>query len=360
METIFINGFKPISNKEGEQIESALKAEQFKFLGGEVHVKLKDELPDLKTNEITIYAHANSSDDLMSILLTFDALHRLEYTKINLFIPYMPYARQDRVMVHGEPFSLKVVTDMLKLCNFHKIYVMDAHSDITPTLLEHNIVNISNKNFVYEALTHIVGLHGYAQNDKGVSENEFKATLKGSPLFVSPDSGAFKKIFKLAGELNYKDEIILCNKARNLNDGKIMAYAVDKQDLEGRDCVIIDDICSKGGTFMGLAKELKKRNAGKIYLIVSHYENSADTNTLKESGIEKVFTTPSIGKMGIKLEEYFKHKKIDKYHSCSWDYDSLSELIKEYDKFNFDSVENKFVQVIPFGQFIDFVELGIA
>lgn len=321
METIFINGFKPITSKEEKDpIKSALTAEQFKFLGGEVHVKLKDELPEMKSTDVTIYAHANSSDNIMSILLTNDALYRMGYTKINLFIPYMPYARQDRVMVDGEPFSLKVMTDLLKLCNFNKIFVMDTHSDITPTLLEHNIVNISNKAFVYEALKRIVGLHGYAQNTNGVSENEFKSTLKGCPLLVSPDSGSFKKIFKLAGELNYKDEIILCNKARNLNDGKIMAYAVDKQDLEGKSVAIIDDICSKGGTFMGLAKELKKRNAGKIYLIVSHYENSADINALKDSGIECVYTTQSIGK-----------------------------------------VENGgFVKVIPFGEFIDFVELGIA
>jgi ribose-phosphate pyrophosphokinase len=323
METIFINGFKPISNKDGEVVESLFTTEQFNFLGGEVHVKIKLN-EDLKADDVTIYAHANSSDDVMSILMTNDALYRMGYTKINLFIPYMPYARQDRVMVDGEPFSLKVMTDLLKLCNFNKIYVMDAHSDITPTLLEHNIVNISNKKFVYEALTHIVGLHGYAQNDKGVSENEFKATLKGSPLFISPDSGAFKKIFKLASELHYKDELILCNKARNLADGKILAYAVDKQDLEGKDCVIIDDICSKGGTFMGLAKELKKRNAGKIYLIVSHYENSANILELKASGIEKVFTTPSIGKV----------EKEPNYVD--------------------------FVKVIPFGEFIEFVELGIA
>jgi len=104
-----------------------------------------------------------------------------------------------------------------------------------------------------------------------------------------------------------------------------MAYAVDKQDLEGRSVVVIDDICSKGGTFMGLAKELKKRNAGKIYLVVSHYENSADILTLKESGIDKVFTTPSIGKVENEPE--------------SW---------------------KNFVQVIPFGDFIDFVDLKIA
>lgn len=295
METIFINGFKPITSKEEKDpIESALHAEQFKFLGGEVHVKLKEKFTNTKSTDVTIYAYANSSDDIMSILLTNDALYRMGYTKINLFIPYMPYARQDRVMVEGEPFSMKVMADLLKLCNFNKIYVFDPHSDITPTLLEHNIHVISNKNFVYKCLTNIVGLDGYAQNKEGVSENEFKATLKGSPLWVSPDSGSFKKVFKLANELNYKDEIILCNKARNLNDGKIMAYAVDKQDLGGRDCIIIDDLISKGGTFIGLSKELKKRNSGKIFLVVSHYEGVSNNLLLQESGIEKIFKTNSI------------------------------------------------------------------
>lgn len=287
MEKIFINGFPPFC-------DSSLTAETFNFLGGEVHVKIKDSLPNLKTTQVTIYARANSSDDIMRILLTDDALKRMGYTNISLFMPYTPYARQDRVMVDGEPFSLKVFTDLIKLCDFHKVFVFDPHSDITPTLLEHNISVISNKEFVFKCLLSISDLPKPILSD---DEKEFRNTLKGSPLFISPDSGAFKKIFKLASELNYKDEIILCNKARNLNDGKIMAYAVDKQDLGGRNCVIIDDICSKGGTFIGLAQELKKRNAGKIYLIVSHYEGSANPIDLSNSGIEAVYTTLSIGKL---------------------------------------------------------------
>jgi len=276
---LFLNGFPDFSTPKSRfEIATyhSISAETFNFLGGEVHVKLNDNGNiAYPSNEVTIFARANSSDDIMRILLTNDALVRMGYKNNSLFIPYLPYARQDRVMVEGEPFSLKVFTDMLKSCDFNRIFVFDPHSEISTTLLEKNIHVISNVDFVKTCLEDIGG----------------------NPLLVSVDGGAFKKIFKLASELGYKDDIVICNKARNLNDGKILAYSVDKADLEGRSVILVDDICSRGGTFMGLASELKKRNAGKIYLIVSHYEGSADISKLKESGIERVYTTDSIGKV---------------------------------------------------------------
>lgn len=304
MDYIFINGFK--------DFDYSLKTETFNFLAGEVHVKIHDKLNKKLVHEnpeVTIFALANNSDDIMRILLTNDALKRLGYTSITLFMPYTPYSRQDKVMVEGEPFSLYVFTSILKTCKFHRICVFDPHSDITPTLLEDNIIVISNKEFVFHCLRDIMvnnGLTIHANYDKFTnSEN--------CPVFISPDSGAFKKIFKLASELNYQKEIVLCNKARNLSDGKIMAYSVDKSDLQGRDCVIIDDICSKGGTFIALATELKKRNAGKIYLIVSHYEGSADIELLKQSGIEMVYTTPSIGKVTKEQSHFIKEIKFNDF-----------------------------------------------
>jgi ribose-phosphate pyrophosphokinase len=143
-------------------------------------------------------------------------------------------------------------------------------------------------------------------------------------FIISPDGGSLKKIYKVCEQLNFKGEIITCLKKRDTNSGKLSNVIIPKDDFGGKICIIIDDICSKGGTFMGLAEELKKRNAGKIYLIVSHYENSADIEKLKASGIEKVFTTPSIGKV----------EKEPNY--------------------------GDFVKVIPFGEFIEFIELGIA
>jgi len=277
MDKIFINGFPNFS-----QNDDVLSIETFNFLGGEVHVKLHDKRVEpfthVFTRVITIYARANNSDDIMRILLTNDALKRMGYEKIDLFIPYMPYARQDRVMVDGEPFSLKVFANMINSCGFNRVFVFDAHSDMVGGLID-NIHLITNSKFVELCIKEICLETGSV------------------PVWACPDSGAYKKVFKLADAVGYKGEIILCNKARDLSTGKIASFTVDKNDLGGNNIIVNDDICSKGGTFMGLAKELKKRNAGKIYLIVSHYEGSADVRTLNDSGIERVYTTPSIGKV---------------------------------------------------------------
>lgn len=87
---------------------------------------------------------------------------------------------------------------------------------------------------------------------------------------ISPDAGSNKKIFDLAKSINYNDEIIRCDKLRDIPTGKIIETIVYKDDLHGKDGIIVDDICDGGRTFIELAKVLRKRNCGKLYLIVTH------------------------------------------------------------------------------------------
>jgi ribose-phosphate pyrophosphokinase len=295
---IFLNGF-PTDKKNRFEDDTTknykdISHKDIIFGGGEVHIKFP-ELEESKGGEIVrIFALANNSDDIMRILLTNNALKQKQYKNNIIFLPYVPYARQDRVMVDGEPLSIEVFADLINYCEFSKVFMFDIHSDVAPSLIKNRKL-ITNKDFVLKALIDIVEGNDVNKIGKGIEILGDK--LQGSPIFVIPDSGAFKKIFKLADGLNYKGELILCNKARNLNDGKIMAYTVDKDNLGGSSVVIIDDICSRGGTFIGLAEELKKRKAGKIYLIVSHYEGIGDVDKLKFSGIERIYTTPSIGKL---------------------------------------------------------------
>ena len=284
MKHIYINGFPPIKTPD-------LMLETLTFGGGEINVKVKSNIvkskPSFegidKSNEVTIFARANNSDDIMRILLTHNALEIMEFDKINLFLPYIPYARQDRIMDEGESFSLQIFANLINSCNFNRVTVYDPHSDVSPALIKKCNI-ITNYDFVNLCIEDI---------NKSV-QIPYKHTI------VSPDSGAFKKIFKLTEHLNKEqnkyeiDEIILGNKVRDLKTGKILHFTVDKENIEGRDTIIIDDICSRGGTFIGLVKELKKRNVGKIYLIVSHYENCADVAQLKECGIERVYATQSI------------------------------------------------------------------
>lgn len=237
----------------------------FNFPGGEVHVKLQA----VTEYHVCITTRIRTSDDVMKLLLTVDALRRYGVKSVSLVMPYIPYARQDRVMVKGEPLSIKVFADLINSQNFTSVTVFDPHSEVAPALINNCIV-LDNHNFVAEVIA-------------GQMIQNYK--------IISPDAGAYKKIFKLCQFIGYNDDIVLCNKIRDVSNGQIKSITVSTDDLKGMDCIIVDDICDGGGTFILLAEELKKRNAGKIYLIVSHgiFSKGMDVFT----NIDHVFTTNS-------------------------------------------------------------------
>lgn len=248
--------FKPF----GEGIEF----KKFDFPSGcEPHIKL----PPIEDEQVQITCRIQSANDLLLLLLAADALRRMGVKVLQCFIPYLPFARQDRVMVKGEPLSIKVISDLLNAQGFNKVQVYDAHSEVSFALLN-NSDAITNHSFVEEVLR---GKTGY--------------------LIVSPDAGAYKKIFKVCQHLNYKDEIVLCNKTRNVESGEIISVTCAIHDFQGLDLYIIDDICDGGGTFILLAEELKKRNCGKVNLIVSHGIFSKGVDAL--TNIDHIYTTDS-------------------------------------------------------------------
>jgi ribose-phosphate pyrophosphokinase len=249
---------------------SDIDVKQFDFPSGcEPHVKiLKDELCNFDpTQTFRVSCRIRNGNDFLSLLLTIDALKRLGVKDISCFIPYLPFARQDRVMTSGEPLSIKVISDILNAQNLTQVVVYDVHSEVSLALIN-NSTSISNHFFVNAVL-----------NDKK------------NYLIVSPDAGAYKKIFKLCQSLGYKKEIVLCNKTRNVSNGNITSVTCAVDDFKGSDLYIVDDICDGGGTFVLLAEELKKRNCGKINLIVSHGIFSKGIEALQ--GIDHIYTTNS-------------------------------------------------------------------
>lgn len=237
---------------------------RFNFAGGEAHIKILSAVNE----NATITCRIKSSDDLMTLLLVTDALKREGAEKIELFMPYLPYARQDRQMVKGEPLSLKVFADLINSQQYSSVTVFDPHSDVAPALIN-NCNVISNHRFVKSILQ---GLDNY--------------------YIISPDAGAYKKIFAVSQYVDYRDEIIMCNKLRDVSNGTLRSVTVSHEDLKGKDCYIIDDICDGGGTFVLLSEELRKRNAGKINLIVSHGIFSQGEDVL-HTHLNRIYTTDS-------------------------------------------------------------------
>lgn len=252
--------FKPIQGTE-------ISFTQFTFSGGEPHIKITGTIE--KNTDVTVTHRLNSFHALGMLCLAADALKRMEVQLANLVIPYFPAARQDRVMVHGEPFSLKVYADIINALGFRKVTVLDAHSDVTPALLN-NCVSITNHVFVEKAYQNI-----------GTR-----------PILISPDGGALKKIYKLAEYLGGVD-VVECSKSRDVKTGNLKGFKVYADDLAGRDCLIVDDICDGGGTFIGLAEALQQKNAGKLYLAVTHGIFSKGFDQLDQY-YTKLFTTNSI------------------------------------------------------------------
>lgn len=219
--------------------------ESFLFKGGEPHIKILEALTE--EDEVMITCRASDFAVFGMMLLAADALRRFGIKRMELFIPYFPAARQDRVMIPGEPLSVKVYADMVNAMNFDKVLIFDAHSEVTPALVN-NAVVIPNHALV-----------------KKVLENRSLDDL----ILVSPDGGALKKIYKLSQALGGV-QVVEASKKRDVKTGKLSSFHVYEDDLEGKTCVVVDDICDGGGTFLGLAEQLKLKGAGEMVIIVSH------------------------------------------------------------------------------------------
>ena len=253
--------------------------------GGEEHCRIEEPLqsfidhldPDGEGGFFPVYkpvkivSRANNSSEVFRILLAQDALFRMGIEEIHLFTPYLPYARQDQVMVKGESLSSKVYARQINSCNFKTVSMIDPHSGVGPALLDRpKILGQGYLDFVKIAFSQI---------------------SDSNPCVVSPDAGAYKKIYKTCEGINFKGDIVLCNKVRNLATTEIINLTV-VGDVKDRTCVIIDDICDGGRTFAELGKQLKEMGAKAVYLIVTHGLFSYGEEQLKPH-VDHVWSTDS-------------------------------------------------------------------
>lgn len=251
-------GFEPFGPNQ-------VKYESFVFSGGEPHIKIHDS----GYVAARISHRINSLNDLGLLCVAVDALRRNGVKYIDAFIPYFPGARQDRVMVPGEPLTVKVYADIINGLKLDGISIFDPHSEVTPALLDRCTV-FNNHLFI----------------------NKICDYLDAFILLISPDGGALKKIYGVAESLGGR-HVIECSKVRDTKTGRLSGFKVYADDLQGRDCLIVDDICDGGGTFIGLAEELRKKNAGKLYLAVSHGIFSKGMTELNNA-FDQIYTTDSI------------------------------------------------------------------
>lgn len=243
------------------------------FPGGERHVQLPESGGELSTADITMYFQ--SSDELIDLLLLINALHhRYSDITISLTIPYLPYARQDRVCAKGQAFSLEVIAQLIKSTKPCRVTTWDCHSAIGVHLL--GAENITPEKII-------------ACSTGLVEQLQAKDSV-----LICPDKGAIERCKKIQTAFSIKD-MVLCEKSRNPRTGKITETHVNRDDLTGKTCVITDDICDGGYTFIKLAQQLKKLHAKKVVLYVTHGIFSKGLNVF-DGLIEEIYTSNSLQK----------------------------------------------------------------
>jgi ribose-phosphate pyrophosphokinase len=231
------------------------------FKGGEVNVRLTEnvikylEQDDGNQKKIDVIAHISNSDTVMAFFLTCDASRRIEPgVAIRAIIPYLPYARQDRVCNPGEALSISTFAKMLNAQDLASVELLDPHSDVSPAAIHRSRVTNQEK-MLYEVMS---------QQLLGINTDNL--------WLVAPDTGAVKKVKKLSDHLKAFGLVkgfITATKIRDVETLEITETRLDV-DVSGKNLIIVDDICDGGRTFIQLGEILLQRGCGELSLFVTH------------------------------------------------------------------------------------------
>lgn len=205
---------------------------------------------------LTLTLSFQGSDDIIDMLNVVNAFRNM-YGKdacLNLVARYLPFSRQDRVTECGGAFSLQMFAEVVKLCNFNKVYTSDAHSDVSAALFPAGMLDNRDMTDIWDET--VMG--------QGFQETYDKVVL------ISPDAGALKKVYKLAQACGLR--VAEARKVRDVETGAITHSEIDMAQLSGvTDAYIVDDICDGGRTFTELGKLIRDGGyKGSLTLCVTH------------------------------------------------------------------------------------------
>lgn len=223
---------------------------------------------------ISVSWYYDSDEELFTLACVMDWLRRIRGHRniINLSMPYVPNARMDRIKNVNENFSLKVFANFINSLEFDGVQVFNVHSNVSEALINHLYV---------------------FQPDWDV---EYCIKLYNPDVIFFPDEGACKRYSDLRSVKESSLLVAFGIKKRDWKSGKILGLdVITDTDLTGKKVLIVDDICSAGGTFKFSAMKLKELGASDVALYVSHCEdNIQNGDLLKTDLISKIYTTDSI------------------------------------------------------------------
>lgn len=274
--------------------------EASRFPGGEIFFKMSDTLCAelLKEDTVQLRWSCHSSDEFMLLVMAVETLKEFKpLLIIYVVVTYLPYQQADAKFRVGENFGLKYIANILNSLPVDMYYIFDPHSAVANAIIHKSIV-VDNRDLVSRALMDIFTSY--------TKQESFEKYCKETMCLLSPDAGAFKKIFKLSEVINFQGQIENANKSRDPETHSV-TIRLSCNDFHGKDIVIVDDICLAGGTFIKLAEEIIKRNVRKLFCIFSHgvFKNEKQESALPK--LEKYFETIYVSNS---LQDSYDSKKV--------------------------------------------------
>ena len=242
-----------------------------RFSDGEVTVEIKQ---NVRARDVFVVQStcAPTNENLMELLIMVDALKRSSAERISAVIPYFGYARQDRRPRSTRvPISAKVVANMLQAVGVSSVIMMDLHADQIQGFFDIPVDNI------YASPVLLADLRQKNYHDL---------------LVVSPDVGGVVRARALAKQLGC-DLAIIDKRRPKANVSEVMHVIGD---IEGRNCVIMDDMIDTAGTLVKAAEVLKERGAKKVYAYCTHpiFSGPAIERIAKGTALDEVVVTNTI------------------------------------------------------------------
>ena len=250
--------------------------DMFRYPAGEVQVRLKEHTIDLLKSKHTDSVHLIAritNGEIMELAQLIDAIDHASGTKhITLTLPYLPYGRADRRFTNGDCHGLRVFLWQLGQM-VDEIVTLDAHSDKSDTLCmitEIHFTNVSPMPIVNQVINKLDGT------------TDIGTTVITTGILL-PDAGA--------GRYGIRTDLI-ASKKRDPETGKLLGFTVPaKEEFKCDNVLIVDDICDGGGTFIGIADQMKDYGLD-LYLYVTHGIFSKGFSEL-EKRFKHIYTTDS-------------------------------------------------------------------
>jgi len=242
-----------------------------RFSDGEIAVEIQE---NVRGKDVFIIQPTCSptNENLMELLVMIDALKRASASRITAVMPYYGYARQDRRSRSARvPISAKLVAKMIEQAGAHRVLTVDLHADQIQGFFDIPVDNVYSSPILLGDV--------WRQQYKNL-------------IVVSPDVGGVVRARALAKRLDDADLAIIDKRRPKANVSEIMHIIGD---VDGRTCVMIDDLVDTAGTLCNAAAALKKHGATKVVAYCTHAVLSgAAMNNLNGSELDELVVTDTI------------------------------------------------------------------